>query len=272
MDEQTRQVARQAQSKYYGKYRGFVTDNDDPDKLGRLKVTVPSLLGATVTGWALPCMPFGGLANQGLFIIPEVGAQLWVEFEEGELSHPVWVGTFWQTSGDAPSEAGAVSPPTTRVLKTPSGHLLQFDDASGNEQFRLHHPAGSEMTIDAQGTMLLTDANGAKVTLDVANSQLVVQDATGNTLTMSSSGTTVQDSNGNKIEMAASGVKVTASASVTVEGATVMLGGQGGEPVIKGSTFLTLFATHMHPSAMGPTGPPIPQGEMSSLSTKVMTS
>ena len=85
-------------------------------------------------------------------------------------------------------------------------------------------------------------------------------------------GTTVQDANGNKIEMTASGVSVKASATVTVEGSAVMLGGQGGEPVIKGTSFLTLFATHIHPTGMGPSGPPIPQGEMSSLSSKVMSS
>jgi uncharacterized protein involved in type VI secretion and phage assembly len=271
MDELLRELTRQVQNKYYGKYRGFVSDNSDPDQVGRLRVTVPSVLGDTVTGWALPCLPFGGLADQGLFIIPEVGAQVWVEFEEGELSHPIWAGTFWQASGDAPSE-GAVTPPTTRVLKTPSGHLLQFDDASGAERYRLHHPAGSEMTIDSQGTIALTDANGATVTLDVSGNRVIVQDANGNSVTMSTTGTTVQDSNGNAIEMGPSGVKITASATVTVEGSLVTLGGQGGEPVIKGASFLTLFATHMHPTAMGPSGPPIPQGEMSSLSTKVMTS
>ena len=58
---------------------------------------------------------------------------------------------------------------------------------------------------------------------------------------------------------------------VTLEASQVALGGSGGEPVIKGTSFLTLFATHVHPTAMGPSGPPIPQGEMSSLSTKVMT-
>lgn len=271
MEELLQQLARQVQNKYYGKYRGFVVDNNDPEQLGRVKLRVPSILGDSVTGWALPCLPFGGLADQGLFMVPEAGAQVWVEFEEGELSHPIWTGTFWQAGGDVPSEA-ALAPPTTRLLKTPSGHRLQFDDASGQEKYTLHHPAGSEMTIDAQGTILLTDANGAKVTLDVQGSKVEVQDASGNKLTMTSSGTTVQDANGNKIEMTASGVSVKASATVTVEGSAVMLGGQGGEPVIKGTSFLTLFATHIHPTAMGPSGPPIPQGEMSSLSSKVMTS
>jgi uncharacterized protein involved in type VI secretion and phage assembly len=270
MEELVQQLARQIQNKYYGKYRGFVVDNNDPEQLGRVTLRVPSIIGDTVTGWALPCLPFGGLADQGLFLVPEVGAQVWVEFEEGELSHPIWTGTFWQ-SGDVPSEA-ATAPPATRLLKTPSGHRLQFDDASGQEKYTLHHPAGSEMTIDAQGTILLTDANGAKVTLDVTATQVEVADASGNKLTMTATGTTVQDASGNKIEMTAAGVKVTASATVTVEGAAVMLGGQGGEPVIKGTSFLTLFATHIHPTGVGPSGPPVPQGEMSSLSTKVMAS
>lgn len=271
MEELLQQLARQVQNKYYGKYRGFVVDNNDPEQLGRVSLRVPSVLGDTVTGWALPCLPFGGKADQGLFTIPEVDAQVWVEFEEGELSHPIWTGTFWQQNGDIPTEA-AKSPPTTRLLKTPAGHVLQFDDESGAEQYRLHHPAGAEMTIDAQGSIVLTDAQGAKVTMDASANQIEVQDASGNTLTMSSSGTTVQDSNGNTIEMGASGIKLTASATVVVEGAQVMLGGQGGEPIIKGPSFLTLFATHIHPTGVGPSGPPIPQGEMSSLSTKVMTS
>ena len=98
----------------------------------------------------------------------------------------------------------------------------------------------------------------------------MIEDANGNSMLMSSSGTTVEDANGNKIEMAASGITVKGQ-EIVVEGSQVLLGGKGGEPVIKGQSFLTLFATHMHPSAMGPTGPPIPQGEMSSLSSTVMS-
>ncbi len=78
MEDVIRQIAEQQQQRYYGKYRGFVVDNQDPEKRGRLKLTIPSVLGESQTGWALPCLPFGGLANQGLFMIPEVGAQMWV--------------------------------------------------------------------------------------------------------------------------------------------------------------------------------------------------
>jgi hypothetical protein len=87
---------------------------------------------------------------------------------------------------------------------------------------------------------------------------------------MTASGITVEDASGNKIEMAASGITVKAM-KIVVDGQQVLLGGEGGEPVIKGQSFLTLFATHVHTcTAPGsPSSPPIPQGEMSSLSFKV---
>jgi len=258
-----------SQRSAFGKYRGFVTDNADPDKLARVKLSVPALLGDAVTDWALPCLPCGGLSNQGFFSVPAVGAQVWVEFEGGNLDFPIWTGTFWQQSGDAPTEAQ--DPPTTQVLRSGKGHVFLLEDKDQAEEVKLLHSAGAMLDLDHDGNVLLTDNNGAKLTLDAKNNQAVLEDANGNTLTLSSQGSTLQDSNGNKIEMTASGVKVSASAMITLEGAQVMLGGSGGEPVIKGTSFLTLFATHMHPTSMGPSGPPIPQGEMSSLSTKVMS-
>jgi hypothetical protein len=270
MDEVLTQVARAVQRRTYGKYRGFVADNQDPEQRARLRLTVPSVLGTETTGWALPCVPFGGLADQGWFAVPEVDAQVWVEFEEGDVSRPIWTGTFWQQSADVPAEA-ALTPPTTRLLKTPSGHLLEFDDKSGEERTFLHHPAGSELEIDKDGVITLTDAGGSVMTFDAQGGKVTLVDSNGNKLTMEAAGTTVEDANGNKIEMAAAGVTVTGQ-QVVVKGTQVMLAGQGGEPIIKGQSFLTLFATHVHPTAMGPSGPPIPQGEMSTLSTKVLTS
>jgi uncharacterized protein involved in type VI secretion and phage assembly len=269
MEETVVRLARQVAERRYGKFRGFVVDNEDPQKRARLRVRVPSVLGEQESDWALPCLPFGGLADQGLFAVPEVDAQVWVEFEEGDIQRPVWVGTFWQAEADVPQPA-ALSPPTTRLLRTPSGHTLQFDDEDGAEKITLFHMKEATLVIDEEGTIALTDAKGAKLTLDAAAEKIVVEDSSGNTMTMSSSGVVIEDANGNKVEMASSGVKVKGQ-QVVIEGSQVMLGGSGGEPVIKGTSFLSLFATHMHPTAMGPSGPPIPQGEMSSLSSKVMT-
>jgi len=84
------------QRRAFGKYRGFVNDNADPEKLARVKLRVPALLGEAETGWALPCLPCGGLANQGFFSVPGVGAQVWVELEGGNLEFTIWTGTFWK--------------------------------------------------------------------------------------------------------------------------------------------------------------------------------
>jgi len=271
MQETVIRMARQTEAKRYGKYRGSVIDNQDPDKRGRLKLRIPSVLGEQETDWALPCFPFGGGAAFGLFAVPEVEATVWVEFEEGDIHRPIWTGTFWQQAEDVPEDA-AKDEPTTRLIQTPSGHILQFDDASGEEDFRRHHPSEAEVVIDSNGSIILTDASDNTVNLDASGNTLVVEDANGNSINMSSSGVVVEDANGNKMEMTASGIKVEGQ-MVTLKGSMVNLGGEGGEPVIKGTTFLTLFATHIHTSPfMGiPTSPPIPQGEMSSLSTKVMT-
>src|SRR5215831_2870161 len=129
-------LVEKVEHRYYGKYRGFVTDNDDPDNRGRVKVRVPNVLGDdVVTDWALPCAPFGGASGQGFFFIPDVGAGVWVEFESGLLEFPIWVGTFWAKPGgttEAPPPADSQSPPTSKIIKTPN-HTIELADASGGE-------------------------------------------------------------------------------------------------------------------------------------------
>jgi len=272
MEETLIRLANYIDEKRYGKYRGIVTDNKDPEKRGRLRLRIASVLGDQETDWALPCLPYGGLAQQGMFMVPEVDAQVWVEFEEGDIHRPIWVGTFWQQEGDPPEDA-AKEEPTTRLFQTTSGHILQFDDKEGEERFRLFHPADAEMEIDKNGTISLTDASGALLKMDAQSSEIIIEDANGNIMTMNSSGTTVEDSNGNKIEMAAAGITAEGQ-KIVVKGSQVHLGDEGGEPVIKGQSFLGLFASHIHtvaPTVGGPTSPPIPQGEASTLSTTVKT-
>lgn len=272
MDAQLQQVVTQSQERYFGKYRGLVVDNQDPENRARVTLKVPSVMGSdVVTHWAEPCLPFGGLADQGFFLVPEIDAQVWVEFEEGNVNKPIWTGTTWQQSDDVPQEAADRSP-NMRELKTPSGHILSFDDTEGEEEIRLYHPADAELKIDPEGVVQITDAAGATLVMDAVGSSVEISDSNGNTIVMESSGTTVTDSNGNEIVMEGGGVKVTSSAVVTIEGSMVNVGGSGGEPLIKGQSFLSLFATHMHTcTAPGsPTSPPIPQGEFSTLSTTSM--
>lgn len=262
-------LARDAQRQYYGKYRGLVSDNADPDNRGRIKVRVPSVLGTAVSGWAEACLPYGGLKDVGFFSVPPVDAQVWVEFEEGNVSRPIWTGTVWQVSSDVPEDAGA-SAPDVRVLKTRSGHMLLFDDTDDAEVLRVVHHTGAEIGIDETGAISITTPGENELTLAGDEGQIEAVDGNGNRLRMNSGGMRIEDSNGNTVEMTSSGVTVKAT-SVNVDAQSVQLGGSGGEPVIKGRSFVSMYMTHVHPTGVGPSGPPVPQGELSALSMKVMS-
>ena len=165
-------LVQKVERRFYGKYRGFVVDNADPEKLGRLKVKVPSVLGnEVVTGWAMPCVPYGGEANQGFLFIPEVEAGVWVEFEEGDLEFPIWVGTFWSKPGgeselpkpndpDGAEQGEVQDPPTRKIIKTKQGHTIQFEDKDGEEMVTIVEAKNKNViTMDKDGTKI-TDAKG----------------------------------------------------------------------------------------------------------------
>ena len=69
--------------RFYGKYRGIVFDNSDPMQVGRILAQVPDVLGETPSSWALPCVPAAGV-QAGCFIVPPIGSQVWIEFEQGD--------------------------------------------------------------------------------------------------------------------------------------------------------------------------------------------
>jgi len=165
-DEILARLIERVDGRHYGKYRGRVTDNNDPDGLGRLRARVPRLLGDEETGWALPAFAYGGAAEQGLFAMPDVDAGVWIEFEGGDLSYPVWSGT-WYTSGAIPDAAT----PDQKVLKTRSGHKLVLDDAGGS--------------------LTIADSNGNRITLDASG--IEISDAHGNSITMSASGVSINN-------------------------------------------------------------------------------
>jgi uncharacterized protein involved in type VI secretion and phage assembly len=178
------------ESRYYGKYRGIVVHNDDPEMLGRLQLLVPSLFGGTfsdgqasnedlVTDWAWPCVAAGGIGNQGALFIPEVGAKVWVEFEEGNLDCPIWVGTFWAKPGgeselpkpngaDGKEQDAVQDPPTRKILKTKKGHTLQIEDKDGEELILVAYKVDDDhyhvVRLDADG-ITLTDASENQVAM-----------------------------------------------------------------------------------------------------------
>ena len=175
-------LMQKVEKRFYGKYRGFVVDNADPENLGRLKLTVPSVLGTeVVTGWATPCLPFGGQENQGFLFVPEIDAGVWVEFEEGDLEFPIWVGTYWSKPGgeselpkpngaDGEEEGSVQDPPTRKIIKMKKGHTIQFEDKDGEEMViivqKVDDSTWNLIKMDGEGVEIADGVHGHKVVLD----------------------------------------------------------------------------------------------------------
>ncbi len=138
MDQElAEQLLEWVRSHYFGKYRGTVIDNDDPTSRGRLLVNVPAVYG-TANAWAMPCVPYAG-EGVGFKSLPDAGTGVWVEFEAGDLSYPIWTGFFW-ADGEMPED----SSPDVRVWQTKT-ITHRIDD--GAEELKITSSSGGELTI-----------------------------------------------------------------------------------------------------------------------------
>jgi hypothetical protein len=214
-------LVERIERRFFGKYRGSVVDNEDPLRLGRLRLTVPSVLGPdVVTGWASPCAPYGGAADQGLLFVPERGAGVWAEFEEGDLEFPLWTGTFWtrhdegsqvplsnDTDGNEAGEPQSV--PTCKTLKTLKRHTLQFEDADGAEGILLREGTHEHLiTLDADGVRIL-DGAGNEVVLSADGIRLT--DVTGNAVEMTKKAFTLTAKTPFRIDASGQPIQITGS-------------------------------------------------------------
>ena len=136
----------------YGKYRGTVMNNIDPMGMGRVQVSVSGLPDATSSNWAMPCVPVAGV-GAGIAAIPPIGAMVWVEFEQGDMDHPIWVGGFWQSAEELP--ATVPLPQFGITMKTPGGNKAVISDAPG--------PAGGIVLETATGASLVINATGIHI-------------------------------------------------------------------------------------------------------------
>jgi hypothetical protein len=103
---------------FFGKYRGTVLNNVDPQFRGRLMIQVPDVLGVTPSTWAEPCVPLAGPTGppMGIYLVPPIGTGVWVEFEHGDPEFPVWVGCRWGAPSDVPLSAKAANPADPSII------------------------------------------------------------------------------------------------------------------------------------------------------------
>jgi uncharacterized protein involved in type VI secretion and phage assembly len=146
-----------ATSRFYGKYRGKVVNAEDPEKLGRIQALVPEVYGDTETSpWAMPAAPFAG-SQHGFVFIPELEDGVWIEFEAGDISRPIWTGGWW---GDG--ELPAPGAPKTRAIVTTAGHKFVLDD--DGKEIQLLHSGGAELKMTDSDISLTIGQSEFKMT------------------------------------------------------------------------------------------------------------
>lgn len=173
MDEETEGLTR-----YYGKYRGTVIINLDPEQRGRIIALVPDVLGITPSSWAMPCVPIAG-KQEGMFMVPQVGAGVWIEFEQGDPDYPIWVGGFWGAFAEVPTAALApppIPPGQNIVIQSTLQHSLIISDAApipipapipapappGTGGIILRSPSGATIVVNDTG-IYIHNGKGASI-------------------------------------------------------------------------------------------------------------
>jgi hypothetical protein len=143
--------------KFWGKYRGTVVNNVDPEQRGRLIVSVPDVLTLVPSTWAEPCTPLAGPTGppMGVYLVPPIGAGVWVEFEQGDPDYPIWVGCRWGTAADIPTLALAGLPVSPSiVLQTAGQNCIVISDVPGPTGGIMLRVGGSIVTITQTGISL----------------------------------------------------------------------------------------------------------------------
>jgi uncharacterized protein involved in type VI secretion and phage assembly len=141
--------------KFFGKYRGTVLNNVDPETRGRLMLNIPDVLGVVPSTWAEPCTPLAGPTGppMGVYMVPPIGAGVWVEFEHGDPNYPIWVGCRWGAPSDIPplSHAGLPVSPNI-VMQTAGQNSFVVSDLPG--------PTGGLMLKSATGASIIVNDTG----------------------------------------------------------------------------------------------------------------
>jgi uncharacterized protein involved in type VI secretion and phage assembly len=151
--------------RYFGKYRGMVINNIDPMQMGRLMVQVPDISGLIPSTWAMPCFPVTG-KQMGVWVLPQIGAGVWVEFEQGNPDYPIWVGCFPGSAADVPALALAGNPLSPSiVLQTGLQNTLMISDMPGPAGgLLLKTTTGAMMSINDVG-ITISNGKGAVITM-----------------------------------------------------------------------------------------------------------
>jgi uncharacterized protein involved in type VI secretion and phage assembly len=199
-----------ADTRLFGLVVGVVTNNQDPDDLGRVKVRFPWLSDAEESHWARIAVPMGG-TERGTYFLPEVDDEVLVAFEHGNPGFPYVLGALWNGK-DAPPATNGDGKNNLRLIKSRSGHVIKLNDEDGKETIEIIDKSGkNSIVIDT-----------AKNTLTITSDKDIALAAAQGTIKLEAQKIELKSSADTKIE-AGAGMDVKASATLNVKGAIVNL-------------------------------------------------
>ncbi len=150
--------------KFYGKYRGTVFSNIDPMQMGRIQAIVPDVLGLTPSSWAMPCVPLAGIQT-GVYVVPPLGAGVWIEFEQGNSDYPIWVGSYWGSAAEVPALALASAPGVPNIaIQTTGQNTILLSDVIGGTNIMLKTTSGAGIVISDAG-LIISNGKGATIAM-----------------------------------------------------------------------------------------------------------
>lgn len=161
----------------YGVAVGIVTNNKDPEKLGRVKVSLPWRGENDESHWARVASPMAG-SERGMVFYPEVDDEVLVAFEQGDVNHPYIIGSLWN-SKDRPPETNSNGKNNLRKIKSRSGHELTFDDTSQQEKVEIKTKSGHRILLDdssGKEKIEITDKTGNnRIMIDSVQNSIVME-------------------------------------------------------------------------------------------------
>ncbi len=224
VDELTDRDEEQARAKRInGAVTGLITNNKDPDKLGRVKVAFPWLSENNESDWVRIAVLMAG-KNRGSFFLPEVGDEVLVVFEHGDIDYPYVIGALWN-SKDTPPETNSDGKNNIRKITSRSGHeiILNDDHEGKKENVEIHTNAGHKILLDDTSgkekietqsksghTILLNDAGGKE--------RIEIVDKSGsNKIVIDTGKKAIDIESGMQIKLKSQKIDIEASASLTLK-------------------------------------------------------
>lgn len=201
---------RAASHHIYGVVIGLVTNNKDPDKLGRVKVKFPWLSDQDESQWARVASPMAG-KERGIYCLPEVDDEVLVVFEHGDPRFPYIIGALWNGK-DKPPENNEDGKNNIRLIKSRSGHIIRLNDEDGKEMIEI---------IDKSGNNKLT-FDTAKNTITLTSDKDITLSASKGTIKLDAQNIEIKSSSNTKIE-ANAGVDIKANGVMNIKGQLINL-------------------------------------------------